>query len=189
MSVHPTTTTVTRGIAVAGTILTGLAFCATASATSTAPTPKVVEGNPTCAAAGAGYTDVKIDPVPQGGTTFSGGGLSGAIEVDGVEFDWVTSKAITAIVVKGGPSANVYRFAATKSGYGFMFWVTAEGHEAGIPRPSYTMSGAGGQRVTVFPHLNTVVVHRMDTDEGRGPWVNSPEWDHLLRELMKARVH
>ena len=76
----------------------------------------------------------------------------------------------------------------SKSGYGFMFWVTAEGEEGGIPRPSYTMSGAGGQRVTVFPQLNTVVVHRMDTDEGRGPWVNSPEWDRLLGTLMEARV-
>ncbi len=116
MSVHPTTTTSTiaRGVAVAGTTLAALAFCATASAT--APSPDTVEGNPTCAAAGAGYTEVKIEPVPQGRTTFEGEGLTGAIEVDGVLFDWTTSQPITAVVVKGGPSANVYRFAPATSG-------------------------------------------------------------------------
>ena len=77
--------------------------------------------------------------------------------------------------------------AGTKSGYGFMFWITDPANADGIPTPSYTMSGAGGQRVTVFPELNTVVVHLMDTDVRPRRTIDSPEWDMMLRELMKAR--
>ena len=115
MSVHPTTIKhLSRGLAVAGTIITGLALPSAASATTSNPTK--VDGNPNCATLGAGFREVKIDPVPQGSTRFSGG----SITVSGRIFDWSTTSGVDAVIVKGGPNANVYRFSSeSTSGTGF----------------------------------------------------------------------
>ncbi len=97
-------------------------------------TPVVVSGNPSCATlngssnpAFAHITEswgLKIDP-PAGGTfTFTngtgrlltGGAPSDALNsisvlnLTGTTFDWSATKLITAVIVKGGPNANVYPY-------------------------------------------------------------------------------
>ncbi|HWI18697.1 MAG TPA: serine hydrolase [Vicinamibacterales bacterium] len=78
---------------------------------------------------------------------------------------------------------------ASKSGYGYMWWVqvNAEAHpELRLPNGSFTASGSGGQRLTVIPQIDTVVVNLMNTDEP-GPRIGSSEWDALLADLLAAR--
>jgi CubicO group peptidase (beta-lactamase class C family) len=76
--------------------------------------------------------------------------------------------------------------AGTKSGYGLMWWVTADAAD-GLPAGSYTASGSGGQRLTILPHINTVIVHLMDTDEREGPRIGTRAYNELLRRLLAAR--
>jgi hypothetical protein len=111
MSVHPTTIKFTRGLAVAGSTLATLAVPSAAMAGTT-----VIEGNPTCADAGAGATLIKIDPVRQGTTTFDTGSFKGAIDVDDVTFDWTTATPVSVVIVKGGTAATVYQVSPTTSG-------------------------------------------------------------------------
>jgi CubicO group peptidase (beta-lactamase class C family) len=78
---------------------------------------------------------------------------------------------------------------ASKSGYGYMWWihVNARAHpELRLPDGSFTASGNGGQRLTVIPSIDTVVVNLMNTDEP-GPRIGSAEWDGLLVEVLAAR--
>jgi hypothetical protein len=124
MSVHPTTQhpsyaparipfgRLVRGLAIAGTALTAsLAFTGVAAATTTAPSTSTVMGNPNCASLGGGLREVKVDPVPQGVTSFRDGSFEGSITVSGRVFDWRTGEGVDAVIVKGGPNATVYRFA------------------------------------------------------------------------------
>ena len=73
----------------------------------------------------------------------------------------------------------------SKSGYGLMWWITTAS-EDGIPVGSYTASGSGGQRLTVIPPLDTVIVNLMNTDV-EGPRLGSADWDRLLGVILKAR--
>lgn len=72
----------------------------------------------------------------------------------------------------------------TKSGYGMMWWVTADGPH-GLPVGSFTASGTGGQRLTIIPDSKTVVVHLMNTDEP-GPRIGTSTWNELLRRVLAA---
>ena len=72
--------------------------------------PIEVSGNPTCKDIGAGMTELKIEPVSPG--TYSSGSLRFTISsvADGRFFDWTSNQPIEVIIVKGGPTANVYRY-------------------------------------------------------------------------------
>jgi CubicO group peptidase (beta-lactamase class C family) len=79
---------------------------------------------------------------------------------------------------------------ATKSGYGLMWWIqtNARAHpELGIPDGTFTASGNGGQRLTVIPQIETVIVNLMNTDVP-GPRIGSNKWDRLLANVLKARL-
>ena len=73
----------------------------------------------------------------------------------------------------------------TKDGYGLMWWVTTRSH-GGIPAGAFTASGSGGQRLTVLPGIDTVVVNLMNTDVD-GPRLGSSDWDRLLGIILQAR--
>jgi len=55
------------------------------------------------------------------------------------------------------------------SGYGYMWWVTADvpaGRSGQMLAGSYTAMGSGGQRMTVLPAIDTVILARADTKPG-----------------------
>ena len=56
----------------------------------------------------------------------------------------------------------------------------------GISDGSFTASGAGGQRLTVIPQIDTVVVNLMNTDNSL-PSFSSNQWDTIVAEVLKAR--
>ena len=103
MSVRPTTNRSLRRLALAGSIIASLTFTGVASAGE--PTVTQVDGNPTCSSVVAGGQGSKIDPVPQGHHSFR----DGTIDVSGLYFDWTAPAGVDAVIVKGGPTANVYR--------------------------------------------------------------------------------
>ena len=79
---------------------------------------------------------------------------------------------------------------SSKSGYGYMWWiqVNAQAHpELRLPDGSFTASGNGGQRLTVIPPIDTLVVNLMNTDEP-GPRIDSSQWDALLADVLAARL-
>ena len=58
--------------------------------------------------------------------------------------------------------------------------------ELGIPDGSFTASGNGGQRLTVIPSIETIVVNLMNTDVP-GPRIGSDQWDAIMATVMAAR--
>src|SRR3712207_4837770 len=85
-----------------------LAFAATlalaGSASAADPTVTRVDGNPNCASLGGGLQELKLDGVPQGRTKLGGA----EFVVSGRTFDWTSDFGVDAVIVKGGPNANVY---------------------------------------------------------------------------------
>jgi hypothetical protein len=74
-------------------------------------TPQVVSGNPSCV--GLGYTygfKPQPEPPPSGTYTIPGTSYTVTIDSDGTSFDWTSTLGIDAVIVKGGPAANVYRY-------------------------------------------------------------------------------
>lgn len=69
--------------------------------------PTHVQGNPTCGDFGD-WTELKIEPVDSG--TSSDGTLSVTISVSGGSFTWSSNIGVDAVVVKGGPNANLYNY-------------------------------------------------------------------------------
>jgi hypothetical protein len=109
MSVHPTITHGPRRLALVGGLLAALAVGSSAAAADASWTG--AGGNPNCSAVGSGYRELKIEPVRQGRHPFGDGQLSGVIDVRGVRFDWSANQGVDAVIVKGGPVANIYRTA------------------------------------------------------------------------------
>lgn len=78
---------------------------------------------------------------------------------------WVT-ESTRAYSVTGHPDGALF------SGYGYMWWVTAEpARENGsdIPVPSYTAAGLGGRFIAILPTLRTVLATQPLTDPSPTP--------------------
>ncbi|MGH2748086.1 MAG: hypothetical protein ACRDKB_09205 [Actinomycetota bacterium] len=71
-------------------------------------TPQEVSGNPSCATLGSGFEELKVEPVSSG--TFSDGTLTVTLSVSGRSFSWSSNIGVDAVLVKGGPNANAYRY-------------------------------------------------------------------------------
>jgi CubicO group peptidase (beta-lactamase class C family) len=59
--------------------------------------------------------------------------------------------------------------------------------EMRVPDGSFTASGAGGQRLTVIPQIETVIVNLMNTDDPGARFGNT-QWDALLVDVLAARL-
>jgi hypothetical protein len=68
--------------------------------------PVIYPDNPTCADINPAWTETKQDNGKGG--PFGGNGLTGTVTVDGTSLDWTASAGVDAVIVKGGPNANVY---------------------------------------------------------------------------------
>jgi hypothetical protein len=101
-----------RAAALAAGALASAAIAGPAAATE--PVPQYVAGNPTCADVQGSehWREYKIDPVPAGLTPFVDGLLTGSVNVDSarVYFDFLALPGVDAVIVKGGPNSNVYRY-------------------------------------------------------------------------------
>jgi hypothetical protein len=93
--------------AVLGAALAAIAMPGAANAASVAPEYKA--GNPSCESLGAGWTSILKDDKASGGP-FSGNGWDITIDKNGASFDWDASKAVDAVIVKGGDNSNVYTY-------------------------------------------------------------------------------
>jgi hypothetical protein len=84
-----------------------LALPVTAQAASVTPTD--MEGNPSCADINAGWSELKIDHLPQN-TTYSNSDLSVTISnLTGNEtFDWSATHSVDAVLIKSGTHTLVY---------------------------------------------------------------------------------
>jgi hypothetical protein len=94
-----------------------LAMATTVLAASVTPT--VVEGNPNCA--DLGYENgfkPQPEPPPTGTYTFPDGVNTVTITSDGTYFDWTSTLGIDAVIVKGGPNANVYAYDPPAESFG-----------------------------------------------------------------------
>jgi hypothetical protein len=104
----------------------GLLLCCQAAL---AVEPIVVEGNPDCCDLGYGQAGFKVDgptsdtfPLDEsnGGVLTCGGlpdsGNSITITTDGTYFEWSSTLGIDAVIVKGGPKANVYVYDPESTG-------------------------------------------------------------------------
>jgi hypothetical protein len=69
--------------------------------------PVVVDGNPSCADVAPGSTEHKHDAGQPG--VFDLGGVVVTIHDDGT-VDWTSTDDVAAVIVKGGPVANVYAY-------------------------------------------------------------------------------
>jgi CubicO group peptidase (beta-lactamase class C family) len=72
--------------------------------------------------------------------------------------------------------------------YGYMWWVERSGilfRNVIVPPGTYAALGAGGHCVVIIPTLDTVIVHRVDTDQP-GRFVSGGRWGRLLRLILAA---
>ena len=86
-------------------------FGGVSPAAATHVEPIFVAGNPTCV--GLGYAfgfKPQPEPPPSGSYPFPDGINSLTITSDGTFFDWTSTLGIDAVIVKGGPNANLYRY-------------------------------------------------------------------------------
>jgi CubicO group peptidase (beta-lactamase class C family) len=73
----------------------------------------------------------------------------------------------------------------TYSGYGYMWWIAAE-DAASIAQGSYAASGYGGHTLEVLPHLNTVIVFRINTDDPAARLTAGSRVDQLVVRILRA---
>jgi hypothetical protein len=74
-------------------------------------TPTFIAGNPSCQDVDASWTELKIDEPGSGTQSASDGTLSVTITVHpDATFDWTSNIGVDAVLVKGGPNANLYRY-------------------------------------------------------------------------------
>jgi hypothetical protein len=103
-----------------------------------APASFVVEGNPTCAELFPGTFELKIEPVVSG--TYAVPGMDANVEIstDGTHLSFEASIGMTAVLMKGGPRANVYHYEPpATSDEGLVSPDNASGEPAAISHVSF----------------------------------------------------
>lgn len=98
---------------------------------------------------------------------------------------WNTEQIIPADWIK--VSTRSYSRTTTPGvGYGFMWWVLVD-EAYGVPKGSYYASGYGGQHLHVLPHINSLVVHRININvPGTDIFTSDIAPFVLLKKIMDA---
>ena len=74
-------------------------------------------------------------------------------------------------------------------GYGYMWWtLTRDALGGGWPADCYFAEGYGGHMCIVVPDLDTVIVHRANTDGPPEDQVGEEAIVSILRKLYEARI-
>jgi hypothetical protein len=82
-----------------------------APASAASVDPDFVSGNPSCTDLGYQFGfKPQPEPPPSGSYTFPDGIHTLTIISDGTYFDWSSTLGLDAVIVKGGPNANVYAY-------------------------------------------------------------------------------
>ena len=85
-------------------------------------------------------------------------------------------------------STTSYSDAGSSGGYGYMWWVAANGRHlepATLPDGTYTARGAGGHYLLIVPQWDLVIVHRVNTfmpDHS----VTAHQFGTLLKRILEA---
>lgn len=101
--------------------------------------PVFVDDNPTCQRLGFAY-GVRVDP-PTPGTYPVGNGFV-TFTSDGVYMDWTSTIGIDAVIVKGGPDANLYQYDPPAESFG----------DTGLHSP--LGAGSGGTQPYDISHID-----------------------------------
>jgi len=106
-------TVVLTGLLMVG-LVAAIFMTAIANTNAASVAPVYVAGNPKCADLNPSWTEIKADP-PTSGTRTSGG-KSFTISINGlIVTSWSSSTPVTAVIVKGGPNANIYYYSGATS--------------------------------------------------------------------------
>ena len=109
------------------------------------------------------------------GLLFARGGRWGDSQI--IPKDWVNE------------STSPYSTTERGGGYGYMWWVAANGKfypNVTLPDGSFAASGYRGHKVLVIPQWDLVVVHRVNTFEEEGS-VSTAEFGQLVKRILAAR--
>ena len=85
-------------------------------------------------------------------------------------------------------STTSYSDAGASGGYGYMWWVAADGNHLAnvvLPDGSFSARGYRGHYVLVIPEWDIVIVHRFDTFTPTGQ-VSGSEFGYLVRLILRA---
>ena len=100
------------GVAFVLLVILLLSLLLTYPAAASHVTPVFVAGNPDCEDLGYDFGfKPQPEPPPSGTYNFPGDTINSVnISSDGTSFDWTSTLGIDAVIVKGGPNANVYTY-------------------------------------------------------------------------------
>jgi CubicO group peptidase (beta-lactamase class C family) len=87
-------------------------------------------------------------------------------------------------------SVTSYSDAGNSGGYGYMWWVAANGKHfpnVTLEDGAYSARGAGGHRILVTPSHDMVIVHRVNTDV-RGSRVEGEDFGTLVQMILDAKM-
>jgi hypothetical protein len=99
---------------------------------------------------------------------------------------WETAQIIPASWV--AESTTTYSDAGVDGGYGYMWWVAADGRHlvnVNVPDGSFSAHGYRGHFLLVVPQWDLVIVHRFDTFSPEGQ-VSGAEFGYLVRLILAA---
>jgi CubicO group peptidase (beta-lactamase class C family) len=102
---------------------------------------------------------------------------------------WETAQIIPASWV--AESTTTYSDAGVDGGYGYMWWVAADGRHlvnVNVPDGSFSAHGYRGHFLLVVPQWDLVIVHRFDTFSPEGQ-VSGAEFGYLVRLILAAGPH
>jgi CubicO group peptidase (beta-lactamase class C family) len=99
---------------------------------------------------------------------------------------WETQQIVPASWV--AESTTAYSEAGLDGGYGYMWWVAADGRHlvnVNVPDGSFSAHGYRGHFLLVIPQWDLVIVHRFDTFSPEGQ-VSGAEFGYLVRLILAA---